>query len=265
MAVSVFVINLDRDVVRIASTKAQLDGLGLAFERIPAVLGSALTTAERHAHYDEAKSKRRMARALSPAEIGCALSHVKVYRKMLDENLELALVLEDDVRLPTDLPELLAAYEGAADRVRPEVWLLSPAIGVVDSSATELPGGRCLRRYRSGYFTSSYLLTQAAAKALLAELYPVGDVADCWRRLDCYRVVDIRVVCPAAVEQDQQQFGSSTTDDYHEAIAGGWMAKVLYKVRRVRSILVDLTYGAYRRYVRPYGGLRFTGPGRQSR
>lgn len=52
-----------------------------------------------------------IAEKLSAGELGCALSHMSIYHKMVEENIELALILEDDCLLSPDfgkvLPEIL--------------------------------------------------------------------------------------------------------------------------------------------------------------
>ena len=44
-----------------------------------------------------------------PGVAGCALSHLKVYKKVLEDGVERALVLEDDVILPADVGALVEA------------------------------------------------------------------------------------------------------------------------------------------------------------
>ena len=55
--------------------------------------------------------KVTIAEKLSAGELGCALSHLSIYHKMVEENIELALILEDDCLLSPDfgkvLPEIL--------------------------------------------------------------------------------------------------------------------------------------------------------------
>jgi len=256
----IFVINLEKDRARRVWITGQLNTLGLPFELVSGVYGAALSPEELKLHYDDGKAKWRMARSLVPAEIGCALSHVKVYRQMVARRVPYALILEDDVALPKELGDVLEACARVVDAGRPEVWLLSPAEGRREASNARAVGvSHVLLPYRTGYFTSSYLLTLAAAKALLAELYPVGDVADCWRRLNRYRVVEMLVMVPPLISQEQERFGSSTTSDYHVAHGNGFADKVIYKLRRARTIVGDFFYAPYRRWRRSCLGPGATG------
>ena len=93
----IFLINLDRSPGRLAAMIAQFDALGLQAERLPAVEGNSIDLSS------DAFS------GLRPGEIGCFLSHREAWRRLAESGEELALVLEDDVRLSQNLPVALQA------------------------------------------------------------------------------------------------------------------------------------------------------------
>jgi len=105
-----FVINLKRSSDRRASIAAQLDELGIDFEVFPATDGARLSPSEL-AHYDEQYVIDQIARPMSPSEVGCYLSHVRIWKKMVEENIPWAVVLEDDVDIHDDLTGILAAVK----------------------------------------------------------------------------------------------------------------------------------------------------------
>jgi glycosyl transferase family 25 len=256
----IFVINLEKDIARKESIARQLGKLDLAYEIVPAVYGAALSAEERSKHYDDRKAKWHRARSLVPAEIGCALSHLNLYQQMIERGIEYALILEDDVVLPPDLGDFLEACVAHLVPEKPSVWLLSPAKGrATDAAPVSITSTHRLLPYRDGFYTSSYLLTLPAARSLLKELYPVGDVADCWKRMQRYKVVDLYAVAPPLIAQNQEEFGSSTTSDYHQTIRSDLFGKLTYKLRRARTIGLDLFYAPYRRWLRPYSGIQSQG------
>jgi len=57
--------------------------------------------------YDEQLSKRLNDSPLVPVEKGCALSHRLILEKIVEEKLDYALILEDDVGLPPDFKKIL--------------------------------------------------------------------------------------------------------------------------------------------------------------
>ncbi|HNX05773.1 MAG TPA: hypothetical protein PKI32_09740, partial [Opitutales bacterium] len=172
---------------------------------------------------------------------------------IIEQRIPMTLVLEDDVILPPDMPVLLDALEKVVDPARPEVILLSPA--QFGRSIKRPPvAGRCLREFVSGYYTSSYVLTLPAAKALEKELFPIHDVADCWKRLRRYRVVDLYGLDPFAVGQAQETFGSGTMADLGTVLKPGGLGAAV-KLRRGIAEGCDIVYGWCRRHFRPYAGI----------
>ncbi len=103
----VFVINLARDTDRRAHMAALLARIGLPATFVPAVNGRSLPAAER-ARYDPARALRVYGKPMLDAEIGCYLSHYRLWQRLLDEGLEAALILEDDIEIDPVLPGLLA-------------------------------------------------------------------------------------------------------------------------------------------------------------
>lgn len=236
--IHIFVINLDKDTQRLNHITLQLSREGLVFERMRGVVGGDLKPSEIETHYCESMAKWRQSRPLSVSEIGCSLSHLKIYREILRRNLPLALVLEDDVVLPPDFKHILTILEQNVDRKSAAVLLLSEA-QTRHNPVLHLAPGLSISRFLNGYYSSSYILTAAAAQSLLDELYPVSLPADAWNRLSRKCIVDINVVTPAIVRQDQETFGSSTTEEIRKLLSGSPWSSALYLVRRSRAVLLD--------------------------
>ncbi|CRL65450.1 glycosyltransferase family 25 protein [Proteus vulgaris] len=51
--------------------------------------------------------KKRYKRKLALGEIGCSLSHKKIYQKIIEDDTEWAIILEDDINLRKDIESLL--------------------------------------------------------------------------------------------------------------------------------------------------------------
>ncbi len=152
----IFVTNLEKDVARRRFIIGQLEELKLAYEMVPGVYGAALSSEERTRHYNERKAKWRQSRKLTFAEIGCALSHLNIYRKMIERDIGYALILEDDVVLPLHLKEFLDECPMYLDPDRPSVWLLSPAVGDEDcNSKISIDPSHQLLPYLKGVYASS--------------------------------------------------------------------------------------------------------------
>ena len=91
----IFVINLDRRTDRLALMSARLENLGLKWERVAAIDSENPTLDvqvdwHKHRYYTQMLPLRK-------APIACYFSHRLVWQRMVDESIEQALILEDDV------------------------------------------------------------------------------------------------------------------------------------------------------------------------
>ena len=97
MVYKTFLINLDGASKRFENIRRQLDFIGMPFERIPAVDGKLLSQKQISSSYSAKLNRQNYFTPLTRGEIGCYLSHIAVFKKILDENLDYAIVLEDDL------------------------------------------------------------------------------------------------------------------------------------------------------------------------
>lgn len=164
-----FVINLDRSAERLTYMRDQLDRLGVAFERVPAVDGLHVPPdlAPYFAHIQRGKPP-----IIDDGAVGCYASHLKAYKHIVETGVPYALVLEDDANLPTNLQDVL----NATLRALPEGWdfvhLCRPHTRAI-RPLTPLPYGASLVRYsRIPAGTTGYLISQAGARKLLNPTIP---------------------------------------------------------------------------------------------
>ncbi|MEH6497010.1 MAG: glycosyltransferase family 25 protein, partial [Pseudomonas marincola] len=85
----------------------RLAGTGFNFQFFEAVDGHSFD-AHNTPEYDGKRRRQYFGRDLTAGEIGCLLSHRALYKKMLEENIERALILEDDTILTDDFPQTVA-------------------------------------------------------------------------------------------------------------------------------------------------------------
>lgn len=176
-----YVINLARSGDRRAYITAELKKTGLDYELVTAVDGNDLDLSD-----TSVVAPSFLARtASSSGSAGASLSHLSVYRKILDDGLDAALILEDDVKLPADLGSLADAV--GAQLTGAEVALLS-----VDSpdpcqlnraESAALPASRLLAlpldvtQPRSA---GAYIITREACERIVKAFPPIQALADSW-------------------------------------------------------------------------------------
>lgn len=95
--IPIFVINLAKDTHKKQHMKQMLDSLKLDYEFFDAVYGKELSEDYIHSVYDDLKAISVYGRSLTKGEIGCALSHFSIYKKMVENDVQQAIILEDDI------------------------------------------------------------------------------------------------------------------------------------------------------------------------
>lgn len=175
-----WVVNLPQSKGRREYIGGHLQALGLPHEIVPAVDGRLLPPEELAELYDPVRTKACIRREMALGEVGCALSHLRLYQRMLDEGIDMAVIVEDDAVVDPGFPELLAARERwPADW---EVLLLYHGQSQISwwhrQAAT--PRFRIGRFAKLGWGTVGYAIKQSAARRILAQAYPVHAPSDHW-------------------------------------------------------------------------------------
>ena len=122
----VFVINLPRAGERRESMGRRLGELGVHFSFFEATDGRELSASAAADACDLGAIRRNLGRDMSRGEIGCAMSHRSVYRKMIEDSIPRAVVLEDDIVIDDAFPAALTAL--AKRPVRREIVKLDNSL-----------------------------------------------------------------------------------------------------------------------------------------
>ncbi len=163
----------------------QLQRLNLDFEIIDAVDYQNLSEAEFNNLSDqEAVNSNPF---LTKGAIACALSHVKVYQKIVDEKLEKALVLEDDAILPENIQMLLHNIEN--EILEDEVISLNYYSHPNKTIELSKHGAMQLNKEEQLVYpvdlkqvvsAMAYVITHDVAKKMSEKLLPISIQADHW-------------------------------------------------------------------------------------
>jgi len=205
----IFVINLKSSVERRETMVKQLNKLELPYEIFEAVRGSELSEEEILSYYDKTYYRQRPD-YYSPGMVGCTLSHFFLYKKMVEENIDVALILEDDMVLNKNLPGMLdlIAMEIRKDEVVMLFYQSYFPIELSASSATYLKDTYSLYQV-SGIkglrSTGGYIITLEAATSLAKNLLPFTSFPDDWKSFYNKKMLNgIRVVYPFLLDNTYQ-------------------------------------------------------------
>ena len=168
--IPVWIINLKRDTERLQFMQEQMKRLEIDYHVIEAIDGRSLGEDEIEP-YSKSIALRDFGRELTPGEIGCALTHIRSWKLMIEEDISEVLVLEDDVHIGSGLIEVLKHR----DRLPEGYQHIN-----FSTSALQVPFGEFVTDiYRASlfkerpYLTSTYLITKNGAQKLLDLVSPL--------------------------------------------------------------------------------------------
>ena len=186
--IPVLVISLARAPKRREFIREQLARLKIDYEFFDAVDGNKLSGTY-ISKFKVKKGEQCIGRSLTIGELGCAFSHLHVYEKMLAENIEKLIVLEDDAQLDDDFAALINGIDNTPvqwDLVYIGYWATSkdvPLFGkniyplsLWESRVLLLPAAASSIKYRIGPPVASlegshaYAITQNGAKRLIKQI-----------------------------------------------------------------------------------------------
>ena len=189
----VFVISLEEATSRRERIARHLGKLGIKFEFIAAVNGKRLDKA-----YAESVTTPMFRNAVGwRGALGCALSHVSIFRRMESENLAQALILEDDVVLNRKARDLVCNPDtepfdhvflgcGVFGQVRVGNSFALRRVAYDESSLRYLKTGFVSATLSDGPVrTHAYLISQNAARKRLEDVFPFQQPIDCYSHLEC--------------------------------------------------------------------------------
>lgn len=171
-----YVVNLDRDVERMASLAGNLAERGLGYERVSAVLGREVPDWEKLVDAPLYARRNRKAMAL-PGEVGCTLSHLKVLETFLRTDAPWCVVLEDDVLVKPEFSEVLEALGRRADD-----WDLVKLFHFHSGTPLTIcpltASHRLVTHLTRTTSSAAYAINRRGAEALLRTLRPISEQVD---------------------------------------------------------------------------------------
>jgi glycosyl transferase family 25 len=208
MVDKIFIINLDKDVERLSNAYKQLDKYEFKnYEKFTGIYGKQLSI-------DEINDNTTTIGKLfaSRSMIGCGLSHIRIWEKILKENINLSLILEDDFICKDDFKNRLN-----------NVLLKAPKDYHIIYLSSSIIQNNYLKLYDiNDYFykqifvvqTLSYIITLEGAEKLLKYITKVTyhiDIDICFKSNIHYKDINIISVKEPLVYQTFEN--SNNTDD----------------------------------------------------
>jgi len=125
----IVVINLESNKKRLNNITKNLQNLGVEFERFNAIYGKNLTKKEIE-NYTTFMGRNFLC---NHGIIGCALSHLTIWKNFEKTKEKLILISEDDVEYNSNFPEFLKNIYKIYDKTRFDILNLNKSVGIFSS------------------------------------------------------------------------------------------------------------------------------------
>ena len=174
----IFCLSLARAADRRTRMIARLDSLGSPYEIVDAVDGRTLEFEQVDGRLRQDKMRRKKSRCLTPAEVGCYLSHCNLLQRIVDEKIATAIVVEDDATFVPDFSAVIAAavripypWDMILLHTHPKKKVETVLCKIGDSHAV-------CRMERRTAGTAGYLVSLHGAKKLLRHCEEISEPVD---------------------------------------------------------------------------------------
>ncbi|HBZ14402.1 MAG TPA: hypothetical protein DEO73_01405 [Pantoea sp.] len=246
----VFIINLEKYAARKNHALNQCQNIGLQAEVFNAIDGRLLSPQD-----IKAQTHPELSAGLTESEIGCALSHQGVYQKMLSENIDVALVLEDDVQFDDNSCDIIS-YLVANIPKHPTLYLLSDVRKYLRGGKKISASEHKLVTVSQAALAHAYIINLSAAKKLYDFMNPVWLEADRWTYLIECGVVDIKAVVPAVGHLSELSHESTIwhceAELERKKVIRELRKVTVNKIRKKRPLLIKVKNSMWRIFMRPF-------------
>ena len=227
----VYIINLKQSRERKDSILKEIDRQNIKnFEIIEAVDGNKLKKEElNHFIFKNKKNYNPWSPKLTYSQIGCALSHIKIYKEFVNSNYKYALILEDDAIFLDNFTTNLQKFILENLKFKKQILLLSELKEFLKTPIDATEKYKVVR-VTNAFFTHSYFINKEAARSLIEFNYPIKTWADNFVLFKIYCGIELTGLNPYLLDQDKKNF-NSTIELQRKFSKKFLLKRFLYKVK----------------------------------
>ncbi|MBC2770623.1 glycosyltransferase family 25 protein [Pusillimonas minor] len=182
-----FVLSSSDEAAHREPIRARLEAKGLRVTFFPMVERGNITERNLGSYVNAQKNKSEYGDVLTPTNVSVALSHLNVYRHILNHHLPGAVILEEDADVSDALVQLLDTKSGESlehlfGSYEPVVVQLTHVAQAYRSQRRDIGSTpfKMMRPYGTVRQSRGYFITNAACHNLVKTQYPVWTSADHW-------------------------------------------------------------------------------------
>jgi glycosyl transferase family 25 len=172
-----YVINLENSEQDYLRVKKEFSGKGVDVQRFIGVYGKALdkdyikSVLHPYALCNIKSGSTIHAEFHTLGAVGCALSHIKLWQKLLESDSEMFHVLEDDAVIKTDISTINQFIKTVPDDW--DIIYLGFLSNILDKRKDIKISDNVYKINRQTFQTQSYIINRKGAEKLLAKAFPI--------------------------------------------------------------------------------------------
>lgn len=181
-----FIINLKADVNKRINVTNLCEKHGIECEVIEAVAGKELPHEILHTSSFDYPNN-----FLTKGVIGCTMSHLYIYSRIISENLPYALILEDDIIIENSANATIESVKNTISSTKPEIFLLNTPEAITPIINKKNGGDIVFYRMARASQSPAYIINQQAAQEILNYNLPIKFEVDRWMAFRDYCGINI--------------------------------------------------------------------------
>ena len=231
MKIIIFVMNPDKYYERRAVLTKLLEKTPFQFEFIAINDDVELTDKAIATNHDSKRTIDSFGRDFSRGELASTLNHLLSYKKFLNSDNDLAIIMEDDADFIVDkFIFIIDQLTKIIDQRKPEVYLLTPVISYLAKNSKNLSEDYKVLKVIQSWDGSGYVINRKAAEKMIIVNSRSWFIADDWVRYIRHANVDIYCVIPSIIKQNLNLFDSNLMGSRNKAIKNRTLKYVLSKI-----------------------------------
>jgi len=227
----VYIVNLKHSTERRRNILIELEKQNIKkFQIVDAIDGKKLQDKDlKNFTCNSDKEYNSLGQKLTLSQIGCALSHIKIYEDFIKCDESYALILEDDATFLDNFSDSLQKLIIKNFKYKKQVFLLSELKEFVKKPIDKIDNYEIVK-VTNAFFTHAYLINKEAAKTIMKFNFPIKTVADNFVYFKIYCGINLTGLNPFLVQQDKKKF-STTIDLWQEKQKKFLLLRFLYKLK----------------------------------
>jgi len=228
MKIIILVMNPEKNYERRIALRELLEKIPFEFEFMSINDDIELTPSAISKNHDSKRAIDALGRDLTRGELASTLNHLLSYKKFLESENDLAIIMEDDADFIVD--EFIFVIEQLTkiiDKNKSQVYLLTPVISYLNNNSKNLSGDYKVVKVIQSWDTAGYIITRQTAEKMINANSKSWFIADDWVRYKRHANVDIFCVIPSIVKQNLNVFDSNLMASRNKVVKSRTLKYVL--------------------------------------